>query len=215
MGAHGTSDDRITAFFEGYLNGFIGCDLPLSGGLSGGKTAGGGGSSSSRPSSVDDDLTELLPQERDVPADLGVTAERLRSLSRVTENYTDPAETEELFTEWGWDGNATRTFQGDGGNSGITYVYVSIHRFGTPSGASRALDYSLEDQMASTDAREVDIAPVGDRVRALSTVSSGGDETTVYTQQGDVLIRVTVVSVEGDSAQEVLNIARTCVQKAK
>ncbi len=69
--------------------------------------------------------------------------------------------------------------------------------------------------MASTDAREVDIAPVGDRARALSAVSSAGDETTVYTQQGDVLIRVTVASVEGDSAQEALNVARTCVQKAE
>jgi predicted metalloprotease len=28
-GAHGTSDERITAFMRGYLDGFLGCDLPV------------------------------------------------------------------------------------------------------------------------------------------------------------------------------------------
>ena len=28
-GAHGTNDDRVTAFMRGYLDGFIGCDLPI------------------------------------------------------------------------------------------------------------------------------------------------------------------------------------------
>ena len=29
LGAHGTGDDRITAFMRGYLDGFLGCQLPL------------------------------------------------------------------------------------------------------------------------------------------------------------------------------------------
>lgn len=214
-GAHGTSDDRIKAFMRGHLDGFTGCKLPISGGSSaGGNAPIRGDSPSSRPSAADDDLAELLPQERDVPADLEMTADRERRLGQVAENYIDPEETEDLFTEWEWDGNVTRTFEGDGRESGITYIYVSIHRFGSSSGASRALDYSVDNQLASTDASEVSIAPVGDRARAMTITSGASDEITIYTQQDNVLIRVTVVSMDDDPQEEALSIAEECLRKA-
>ncbi len=135
VGAHGTSDDRITAFFRGYLDGFIGCDLPIASG-----STARSDEASGRSSAPVDDLADLLPHERDVPAGLAMVSDRQRSLSQVAGNYIDPAETEHRFKRWEWDGNVTRTFEGDGGATGITYVYVSIHRFGSSSGASRALD---------------------------------------------------------------------------
>lgn len=215
-GAHGTSDDRITAFFQGYINGFIGCDLPISvGSTAGSDRATGGDSSSSRSAAADDDLAELLPQGRDVPADLEMTGDRQRRLGQVAANYIDPVETEELFAQWEWDGNVTRTFEGDGGESGITYIYVSIHRFGSSSGASRALDYSVDDQLASTDASEVSVSSVGERARAMAITSGTSDEITIYTHQGNVLVRVTVSSADEDPLEEALTVAEVCLRKAE
>ena len=210
VGAHGTSDDRITAFFRGYLDGFIGCDLPISGGSPVENDQVGG-----RSSAPADDLADVLPEERDVPAGLELVSDRQRSLGQVAANYIDPAETEQRFERWEWEGNVTRTFEGDGGATGITYVYVSIHRFGSSSGAARALEYSVDDQMASTEAEEISIAPIGDQARALAINSSASDELTLYVQDGGVLVRVTVTSIGNDPEEVALEIAQGSVRKAR
>lgn len=186
LGVHGTSNERIAAFMQGYLNGFIGCGFTMSGT--------GREASPSRLVPIEPDLTSLLPQQGDVPSDLGYSGDQQRSLADVSVNYTNPSETQMLFTQWGWNGNVTRSYDGTGWSSGVTSVYTSIHRFGSGRDAANALDYSLQDQIASTGAWEITVSPLAHTTRALATSS----DVTIYAQQGNVLIRLTVYSLNGD-----------------
>ena len=68
------------------------------------------------------------------------------------------------------------------------------HRFDSARSAAGALDYSLRDQAASTGAWEVAVAPLGHTTRGLET----GSDVTIYTQLGDVMIRLTVAAPMGD-----------------
>lgn len=185
-GAHGTSDDRVTAFMSGYLAGFIGCEFMGS----------PGNTTTTRSPLVpsEPDLVTLLPLRHEVPSDLGHTGDQDRSLTDVAVNYTNPAETARLFTSWGWEGNVTRSYEGPGWSSGITSVYVSIHRFGSAEDSVKAMNYSAEDQMASTGAWVIFVSPLASTSRALATSS----DVTIYAQQGDVMIRLTVAASSGD-----------------
>ena len=188
-GAHGTSDDRIAAFMRGYLDGFTGCGFFLSGSQASAPVA--------RHVVAEPNLVTLLPLQHEVPSDLQHSGDQQRSLPDVTVNYTSPMETERLFRELGWRGNVTRSYDGTGWNSGVTAVYVSIHQFGSSRDAARALDYSLEDQTASTGAWVVAVSPLASITRALATSS----EVTVYAQQGTVMIRLSVTAPGGDGLE--------------
>ena len=196
-GAHGTSDDRVTAFMRGYLDGFIGCEFDLSGTQSSTPTT--------RRSVEGPELMTLLPVQSEVPSDLEHVGDRNRSLSQVVVNYTDPDETERLFKSWGWDGNVTRSYEGTGWSSGVTDVYVSIHRFDSDVNAVKALEYSLYDQLVSTGAWEIAVEPIGETTRALATAS----DITIYVQQGDVIIRLTVAAPGGDPISTAQAIMRS------
>ncbi len=201
-GTHGTSDDRVTSFMTGFLDGFIGCNFMMS------------PSRTSRTESrqtvpESDDLTVLLPRQRDVPSNLQPSGDQDRSLNEVASNYIDPLETEALFAEWGWEGNVTRSYEGNGGSSGITSVYVSIHRFGSSRNAAKALDYSFDDQAASTGAQEIPVAELATTSRAPATSS----DVTIYAQQGDVLIRLTVSSPNGDAIETAEAIMKAIISR--
>jgi predicted metalloprotease len=202
-GAHGTSDDRLKAFMRGYLDGFIGCEFMTSPGQT---------MSPLPPQSPSQsDLVTLLPLQSEVPPDLGHTGDRDRSLPDVAANYTNPAETESLFRSWGWEGNVTRSYEGSGWSSGIISVYVSIHRFDSASSAVNALEYSLNDQIASTGAWEVSVAPIGETTRALATSS----DITIYAQEGDVVIRLTVAAPNGDPVPAAESIMRSILGRTQ
>jgi hypothetical protein len=165
------------------------------------------------PSSLS--LADLLPTEADVPAGLVITQDVERTLAEVAVNYSDPAETERRFINWGWKGNAARGFDGSGQAHGITRVHVSLHRFGSADSTMQALDYSVADQAATTGATRTSVSSFGDRVRALVLRSAGGNEVTIYAQQGTVLIRVTVVSTDDDAKSTALEIAHGVARKAE
>lgn len=180
--AHGTSEERISAFMIGYLTGFIGCGLDLSDG-SGGQIA-----APMEPSSTS--VLDLLPQQHDVPSDLVLVSQKERTLAEVVANYTDPGATEAMYREWGWQGNATILYSGSGTQSGVTEVYVSIHQLSNRRHAGEALDVSIEDQAASTGAWEIAADSSADATRALRT----NKDVTLYAREGDYLIRLTVTS---------------------
>lgn len=166
---------------------------------------------------VVEDITSILPTRADVPMGLVEISEQQRTLQEVAANYRDPLETELRFAAWGWQGNATRSF--DRSNEvavlpdSTSTVYVSIHRFGTASGSANALDYSVADQAASTGATEFPIDVMGDRARALVASTVDGNETTLYVQLGNVLIRITAISESGDPLQDTEAIAHAILVK--
>ena len=158
-------------------------------------------------------LVALLPTDAEVPDGLVATGDVQRSLAEVTANYSDPDLTARRFTDWGWEGNVARSFapaEGTAVSSGATSsVYVSLHRFGSASGAADALDFSFEDQLATTGAGEVRVAAVGDRSRALEVGTADGYEVTVYAQQDDLLVRVTTGAAAGDPTDDALAVVES------
>ena len=152
------------------------------------------------------DATSLLPAVDEVPGELVETGRRTRTLVDVADNYTDAAETTRLFTEWGWQQNAVASFalpSGQEARSGqVNGVYVSIHQFSSADGARAALDFSLTEQAAGTSLQEVNVRPLGEYTRALYGPQDYGNETTLLTQQGGFLIRVSVAMLDGDPTAE-------------
>lgn len=177
-GAHGSGDERVAAFMRGFLDGFIGCGF---------LSFGAPPVPAAPAAPAQTALASILPLQAEVPSGLSPVGDSYRTLRDVAVNYTDPAETERLFRGWGWEENVTRTFEGSS-PSGVTLVYVSIHRFGDAQGAANGLHHSVADQMASTGAWEIAVAPLGQTTRAMATAG----DVTIYAQQGDVLIRLTV-----------------------
>jgi hypothetical protein len=197
VGAHGTSDERVSAFMRGYLDGFIGCNFM--------STNGDATRTTNLPRVAAPELVTVLPLQHEVAADLAHTGDAQRSLAEVASNYNDSAATEQLFRSWGWNGNVTRSYEGNGATSGITLVYVSVHRFDSAEHAANALDYSVADQSTSTGAWKVPVTPLGTTTRALST----GNDVTIYAQLDDVMIRLTVVDVAGNSMATAEGIMRS------
>ena len=136
----------------------------------------------------------ILPSIADVPVGLVETGRHTRALPDVVANYTNPAETSQRVKAWGWQGNAVASFalpSGQPAQSGqVNGVYVSIHRFDDADAAREALDFSIAEQAAGTDLREISTDPLGEYTRSLYGPEDYGNETTVLTQQGDLLIRV-------------------------
>ena len=163
------------------------------------------------------DLLSLLPSIAEVPGGLVETGRFARPLSDVVANYTDPAATAQLFTGWGWQGNAVTSFalpSGQEAQSGqINGVYVSIHQFGSPDAAREALDFSLTEQAAGTALQEISTRPLGEYTRTLYGPMDYGNETTVLVQQGDLLIRVSAAMLDGDPTAQTLLVTEIIVRK--
>lgn len=193
-GAHGSSDERVTQFMQGYLTGLVGCGLDLS--------DGSGPSLIAPPPAAPGLLLDLLPGLGDVPADLSLMGQNQRTLAEVAANYIDPAATEQMYRDWGWEGNVTVLYAGPGTQSGVTEVYVSIHQLGGRRDAQDALAVSVSDQAASTGAWEIGAGSSADETRALRTNA----DMTLYAREGDYLIRLTVTSWLDDPAPVAVDI---------
>jgi hypothetical protein len=158
----------------------------------------------------------LLPAIADVPAGLVETGRRTRSLPEVAGNYTDPAETTRLFTQWGWQGNAVASFalpEGQEAQSGqVNGVYVSIHQFSSPDAARAALDFSLTEQAAGTVLQEVPVSPLGEHTRALYGPEDYGNEITILVQQGSFFIRVSAAMLDGDPTADAVAVTEAILK---
>lgn len=177
-----------------------------------------GGSSSQLASAPVTDVLSLLPEISDVPSGLVETGRQTRTLPDVVANYTDAAETTQHFTQWGWEQNAIASFalpSNQGAQSGeVNGVYVSIHRFGSPEAGRAALDFSIAEQAAGTSLQEIDTRQFGEYTRALYGSMDYGNETTLLTQQGGLLIRVSAAMLDGDPTAEAESIMQGIVLKA-
>jgi hypothetical protein len=182
---------------RGFLDGFIGCDLPL---IVNTTTA----LSPVSPQHLT--LESLLPTTGDIPVGMTQTGTRNRTLTEVAANYSDPPETVDLFTLMGWKGNVTVSFEGTG--TDLVSIYVSIHEFATAEDAALAMDWSAADQSLSTGANLSSTPLVGDSCVAMGLYSGENLDFTLYSQTGPYLIRVTVSG--SDSNAE--SVARTVVE---
>ncbi len=158
-------------------------------------------------------IASLLPTEAQVPTGLVVIEDGERSLDDVAAGFSDPEDATERFVAWGWQRNVIRAFHVPEGASAdpneIDGIYISVHEFGSADGAAEALDYALDAHAAATDLEEISVDRLGDSSRALYGKMPYGNEITLYVQRGNLLIRLSASSPEGDPRTDTIALMQT------
>jgi hypothetical protein len=156
-------------------------------------------------------LLDLLPTQAQVPAGLTLTDEAERSKSEVVESLGGTDEAAQLLDDWGWSGNAFRTYTGDGSGApgGTTYLNVSVHRFADPASADNALTYFSDQVIFGQGLQEVEPPAIGEDARLLVGSPDGVPLSVLYAQQGPILYRIgaSASNADGDPTVDVLSVA--------
>ena len=146
-------------------------------------------------------LVELLPTAGDISADLVQSEDRSRTLSEQAAMFANAGEMTQLLTDWGWQENVFRVYQSTiptGSGAPSATIDVSLTRFASPEGAAAALPAFLEDRAAVLGESEVQRPlQLGDETRALTGQTPQGDDVTLYVRQGNLLLRVSVTTLQG------------------
>ncbi len=162
-------------------------------------------------------LVELLPGQDQVPVDLSVVADSTRNEEQVVESLGGGRPAEASLDEWGWTGNAERSFENPDPASAdpasTTYLSVSVHGFDSPESAEAALPFYAEILVASGSGyAEIDAPDIGDSAQMFSVNdANGGTWITLYVQDGSVMYRIFAVSPGGDPTEDVIAIANELV----
>ncbi|MEJ7762503.1 MAG: hypothetical protein WKF80_06890 [Thermomicrobiales bacterium] len=147
---------------------------------------------------------DLLPTDATAPEGFTLSDESAASsIDDVSLSFTDPAATAGFLEAWGWQGNATRTYQlaadAVAPDSGLTFLYVSVHQFASPGAAAEALTY-FSDELAQGGFVDADVTAVGESTRGLiQTTEEGIENGALYVQQGSFLLRVGTSGAAGQS----------------
>lgn len=164
-------------------------------------------------------IAVILPTEEQVPNGLVIIEDGERTLSDVTDGFTDPDETSDMFEEWGWERNVIRAFHTPDDATAhpeeIDGIYISVHEFGSPDAAAEALDYSVDVHLGDTALAERDHEELGETSRVLFGEQPYGDEITIYVQQGNALIRLSASSPEGDPTEEAIALMEWMIEQAE
>ena len=146
-------------------------------------------------------LSALLPTAGDISADLVQSEDRARSLDEQASMFANAGEMTQRLTDWGWQENVFRVYQStiptDSGAPSAT-IDVSLTRFASAEGAAAALPVFLQDRAAVLGESEVQRPlQLGDETRALTGETPQGDDVTLYVRQGNLLLRVSVTTLQG------------------
>ena len=146
-------------------------------------------------------LVDLLPAAGDISADLVQSEDRTRTLDEQAAMFANAGEMIQLLTQWGWQENVFRVYQStipaSNGAPSAT-IDVSLTRFASQDGAAAALPVFLQDRAAVLGQSEVQRPlQLGDETRALTGSTPQGDDVTLYVRQGNLLLRVSVTTLQG------------------
>ena len=146
-------------------------------------------------------LVDLLPAAGDISAELVQSEDRTRTLDEQAAMFANAGEMIQLLTQWGWQENVFRVYQStiptSNGAPSAT-IDVSLTRFASQDGAAAALPVFLQDRAAVLGQSEVQRPlQLGDETRALTGSTSQGDDVTLYVRQGNLLLRVSVTTLQG------------------
>lgn len=162
---------------------------------------------------------DLLPTEEDVPAGLVTTDEaRLTTIDEVVTGFSDPEDAAVQLETWGWVENASRTFELPEGaeppENNLTFLYISIHQFGSADAAQAALTYFADDLMASSGFEAAEVGDIGETARGLVSQIEGGEIGALYVQQGPFLLRIGTTASEGEALPAAIEATREILDRA-
>jgi hypothetical protein len=162
-------------------------------------------------------LTTLLPAADEVPTGLILAEQRARTATEVAASFPSPEDAAARLAEWGWQDNAFQTFATDPGADARTLraLEVSLHRFASPAGASRAIPYFAEGRATALGLEQVDVSLMGADEAAVTGLTADGYEATLYVRTGTTLIRVSAVMRVGSPilAEKVARDTASLVQR--
>lgn len=158
----------------------------------------------------------MLPTTGDLPDGFQRTEDDKRVKDAVAASFSNSDEATNLLGEWEWRENAYRTFEipADAGAdpNSMTYINISIHRFGTEQGAKSALTYFADDVITTQGLEELDVDRVGEQTRALKGAPDGANLVVLYIRTNNYLIRIGGSSPQGDPTQDVIAMAEKIVE---
>lgn len=119
-----------------------------------------------------------------------------------------------LLDQWKWRENAYRYFDipasANPDPNGASSVTVSVHRFGSKTGATAALS-GLADIVAAAGYQDVSVEQIGDQARALKSETADGHYYVLYVRTGTFVIRFGGFSASGDASEAVIALAKKIV----
>ena len=163
---------------------------------------------------------DLLPAAADVPSGLEVTDETtLTTIDQVVGGFSDPDDAAVQLDSWGWVENASRTFGLPEGAeppaSGVTFLYVSVHQFGSEEAAQAALTYFADDLASGGGWEPAETADVGELGRGLvSPTDEGTAAGALYVQQGSFLLRIGTFAAQDEAVGIAVREAQTILERA-
>lgn len=139
-----------------------------------------------------DGFTLSFPVGVPLPAGLTLQASGTRQvLGEITGTFRNPRDAAQLLAGWGWQGNVYRSYAAAPGAGPSTPVQleVSLHRFGTSTGAAYALSYFAHDRAVAIHHHE---EMTGLLLPCAAMVLDNGSATQ-YLRGRNLLVRVTVI----------------------
>jgi S1-C subfamily serine protease len=172
----------------------------------------------STPAPSDTPLPALLPSTLPLShaACFRIGQEGAYTSNELAGRFTNSAEAAELLQTWGMQASVFRAFSCDGPPpGGAGYLYIGLHRFGSAAAAREATDYFAIEYAADTGLPYTPPPPIGDYAVAIGGPGFNGDDFTLYTSSGSLLLRITGVSPSGSPAADVETVARAILDAAQ
>ena len=223
-GAHGTNDERISAFISGYTDGLSDCNL-----LGFGSEA-DPGEPAPTGQTIDVNVpapTQVAQGPETIPASAITSAlpssmplvhsqcfrvenDHVLNFEDLVANFGSTDEARARLQSLGWQASANRTFACDTPPEGEAgWIDISLHLFADAASAQQAVDYFAAVRAQGTSLMPGAPPAIGDHAAVLSGPATNGKEFTLYVSQGPLLVRVTGVSPTGIPFINVLTVAQS------
>jgi hypothetical protein len=175
-------------------------------------SSGGGGGGGQTP------IGEMLPVQEDVPEGFEQTDDGKLSKADVAGSFSNADDAAAKLDEWQWKDNVYRIFElsadREHAPEDVTYLYVSIHRFGSAEAAGAALPYFAGEVQNARGLAPVETdQQLGDQMIAVAGGAAGTNEVGLYIRDGARVIRVTAFSEAGDALDDALALADKVLNK--
>lgn len=159
------------------------------------------------------ELKALLPDAANLPVGgLDVVEDTSYTEAEVVAQLGDSRTAKENLDQWGWSGNAGRSFSAADPTAleqgATTNVVVSVHGFNSPASAQAALPF-FSDILANSGWEEMSAPALGDKARLLKIPNEDGStNVALYVVKDNVLYRIGgSAGAGGDPTDVVLQVA--------
>jgi hypothetical protein len=155
----------------------------------------------------------MLPPVENLPlTGLDLTSDSALTREDVVAALGGSREVETNLTNWGWTGNAQRSYTASDpallAPEATTDISISLHGFSSDQAAAEALTF-YSDILINNGYQEIEAGDIGAANRMLiQQQAEGGTNVALYVQQGPVLYRIGGFSPAGDPTQNVIAVAQ-------